>query len=276
MMERSGQRFGSSKPVSEQELMQARHCLRLLKDKIARNPPAYFRENGEEPEQVQPAASNYRKAFKPVTNNQEAPISRPPIYQETPPPRAPMKKPQNVAKESSKGFAQYDFESVEGAEQPGQEDRVSCPDCGRKFAPESFEKHSRICKKVFMSKRKEFNSSEQRAADEAAEVPKKSAPPPRKPAASGKNNKWKMQSEQLRANMKAARLAGSGNDSAAYEEAARAAAELNQDQYTKCPHCGRSFNEDAANRHIPICAKKAMTEQFKKGGKQPPPRAGKR
>jgi hypothetical protein len=33
-----------------------------------------------------------------------------------------------------------------------------CPDCDRKFNDEAYEKHVRICNKVFQQKRKEFNS----------------------------------------------------------------------------------------------------------------------
>jgi hypothetical protein len=35
----------------------------------------------------------------------------------------------------------------------------------------------------------------------------------------------------------------------------------------KCPHCPRTFNENAAERHIPVCEKKAKLEMMKsKGG----------
>jgi endogenous inhibitor of DNA gyrase (YacG/DUF329 family) len=36
--------------------------------------------------------------------------------------------------------------------------------------------------------------------------------------------------------------------------------------YVKCGTCGRSFNEKAAERHIPFCAQKA--KQLKKGPKR--------
>merc|ERR1711879_274092 len=35
---------------------------------------------------------------------------------------------------------------------------MPCPDCGRKFVVESLEKHTRICKKVFLQRRKQFDS----------------------------------------------------------------------------------------------------------------------
>lgn len=45
------------------------------------------------------------------------------------------------------------------------QDRVPCSVCGRKFAPESIEKHERICQKAFGQKRKAFDAKEQRKAE---------------------------------------------------------------------------------------------------------------
>ena len=41
-----------------------------------------------------------------------------------------------------------------------------CPHCSRKFNENAYEKHVKICYDVFMKKRKEFNSKEQRIVDE--------------------------------------------------------------------------------------------------------------
>ena len=63
-----------------------------------------------------------------------------------------------------------------------QGERVQCETCGRRFIPEAFEKHTRICAKVFASKRKAFDSSKARlAGTEAAGALK--APTGRKPVA---------------------------------------------------------------------------------------------
>ena len=43
-----------------------------------------------------------------------------------------------------------------------ENDLNECPDCGRQFNPEAYDKHVKICKKVFQKKRKEFNSQAHR------------------------------------------------------------------------------------------------------------------
>jgi len=42
--------------------------------------------------------------------------------------------------------------------------------CGRRFKPKALEKHEKVCRKVFQSKRKAFNTAEQRKVDELAEL----------------------------------------------------------------------------------------------------------
>ena len=251
-------KFGSSKPVSEQELVQARACLKLLKKRIAVDPPSYFTQNSN-PE----PSSNYRKVFKPES---KPPPPQAPVAQ---PQRPPLRKPNNVAIDSSKGFSQYNFENVEGALPDSSDERRECPDCNRKFLPESYEKHVNICKKVFMSKRKAFNSAEQRVEDDVIQVKKKPEPKKQNAAKAGKANKWKIESEQFRANMRAARMAGSG-DEEGYKEAAKIASDYAQQQLVPCPHCNRTFNEEAAKRHIPVCANKSRLAQMKQGSKPAP------
>lgn len=40
--------------------------------------------------------------------------------------------------------------------------------------------------------------------------------------------------------------------------------EITQSNLTKCKYCGRSFNETAAVKHIPLCQKKAKDVAIKK------------
>ena len=45
-----------------------------------------------------------------------------------------------------------------------------CPDCGRKFNDQAIGKHKKICKKVFVEKRKEYNAADHRKATDATGV----------------------------------------------------------------------------------------------------------
>lgn len=47
-----------------------------------------------------------------------------------------------------------------------ESDLITCSaGCGRKFNPDSIEKHEKVCKKVFQSKRKEFNTQSKRIVE---------------------------------------------------------------------------------------------------------------
>ena len=69
-----------------------------------------------------------------------------------------------------------------------------------------------------------------------------------------KNAKWKEQSSQFREAMKAAR-------------GGKPAPAVVDSSLIPCKHCGRTFNEKAAERHIPFCAKKAKENKMKLGAK---------
>lgn len=147
---------------------------------------------------------------------------------------------------------------------------VPCPDCGRKFKEESLEKHTRICKKVFQQKRKQFNSAANRLGEfdnanalienaskivKEKEVPKKDKP--------GKVPKWKAESLAFRQAILAAK--GAGGDAEAQQKADELQQELGaikeaaggevDPDMLKCPHCGRTFNKEAGERHVKICQK---------------------
>ena len=49
---------------------------------------------------------------------------------------------------------------------PSPSELTKCPTCGRKFNPTAYEKHVKICEKVFMKKRKAFNASAKRVDTE--------------------------------------------------------------------------------------------------------------
>jgi len=144
-------------------------------------------------------------------------------------------------------------------EQPSiSEPREPCPECGRKFILSSLQKHVKHCKKVFKKKRPEFNSQSKRGAiqGDGKVIPLntgvKWGKSKKKKEVRPKKKSWKNQSSQLRNAMRAARM---------YAEAEKNGVPVTslpsmpavEDTRVPCPHCGRKFNEEVANRHIPKC-----------------------
>mmetsp|Transcript_7601 Transcript_7601/g.12798 ORF Transcript_7601/g.12798 Transcript_7601/m.12798 type:complete len:774 (-) Transcript_7601:285-2606(-) len=175
-----------------------------------------------------------------------------------------------------------------GNENPPAGEQKQCPDCGRKFNPSPYERHIKICAKVFLEKRKAFDSKKMRIESVAADNPdivkvlsekekedrrqkkrgggKKAAAPSgdRAIAAAAKKAKWKADSEAFRAAMRAGKevskaLATGGPMP---EQVASAP----DPSLVPCPNCGRTFNEKAAERHIPQCKNiKAKPSSLKRG-----------
>jgi len=180
-----------------------------------------------------------------------------------------------------------------GAIPPGAESADAgplhqCRTCGRTFNAQALAKHTKVCEKVFIKKRKQFNVVEARVAGtEAAKYvdvkrgvpkselrggPQKPQPVNRgggnqKGGGNGKMAKWKMQSEQLRQAMKANRMIAEakarGEDirNIAFDAPAE---EL--DDRVPCPYCGRKFAQLTADRHIPHCKNTQAKPNFLKAG----------
>jgi hypothetical protein len=137
-------------------------------------------------------------------------------------------------------------------------ERIACQTCDRKFVPESYEKHAKVCKKVFASKRKAFDSKKHRIIDgEHAQILKRNELTDKKKGGGGavvkkvnKAGKWKKQSEEFRA---ALRNANSGLP----------VPKQTNDDYTHCQYCGRNYNEQAYVKHLNWCKQKAMDNSKK-------------
>eukprot|EP01017_Pseudomicrothorax_dubius_P020283 TRINITY_DN2217_c0_g1_i2.p1 TRINITY_DN2217_c0_g1~~TRINITY_DN2217_c0_g1_i2.p1 ORF type:complete len:356 (-),score=71.04 TRINITY_DN2217_c0_g1_i2:169-1236(-) len=160
-----------------------------------------------------------------------------------------------------------------------------CPEgCGRSFNLKSLQKHVKVCRKVFQTKRKAFDVAAQRKTEEQAKLEAENRRPMRKGAPQKQTNvkqpsempvggakkkpKWKIQSEAFRAGIRGNHGGGNrgGGSSLPVQDGG-----YEQDDFVKCDHCGRRFNENAAQRHIPFCANKAKLDKFKNG---PPGNAG--
>ena len=144
-----------------------------------------------------------------------------------------------------------------------------CPDCGRSFNEPAFERHTKICKKVFLEKRKTFNSSKMRIQSIAQDDPevikhatatkggrgkannRQSAMQRDRAAASAKKSKWAEESRQFREAMKNARQVTNALATGAPLPPAMPSAP--DSSLIPCPHCGRRFNAKAGERHIPQC-----------------------
>jgi hypothetical protein len=183
----------------------------------------------------------------------EQPLQRhenaPPIFE------APVGQLEDETNLWNKDNDSQDYDQSLMDEEAGEfdENTIQCPDCERRFAPEPFSRHVRICKKVFVNKRRVFDSSKKRIEaipelksllDSKKRASKKSAPPVQQAAKSGK---WKEQSLAFRAAMRAARGASMPADEAVQR------VPYVDPSLIQCPNCQRRFNEHAAARHIPIC-----------------------
>ena len=140
-----------------------------------------------------------------------------------------------------------------------------CNICGRKFAVDRLAKHTKACK-IASKKRKAFDETLMRAGDDqemlqkAKEAKKlleiekkqkeKQAAQKNKGFPANAKKDWQKESEAFRAQIKAARGGKiSDQDKMVIEEVAKAG-------MVDCVHCGRSFGQKAAERHIPVCANK--------------------
>ena len=134
-------------------------------------------------------------------------------------------------------------------------------------------RHVTICQKV-NTKRKAFDTSAMRAAGVAADNNSEPVDPRRRKkgakgkkaekadaeraaAAAAKKSKWKEESAQFRAAMKASRevtkcLAEGGDLSKLPPMPSSAPPTAS----VTCPHCARTFNETSGPRHIEVCGKR--------------------
>lgn len=175
---------------------------------------------------------------------------------------------------------------------------MECPTCSRMFNPLPFEKHVKVCAKVFVGKRKTFDSAKMRiegnpdlksfveeesksSGGRGGGAGKKGKPTLERKTSSGKemsgaaatpttttagaNSKWKEQSDAFRAAMKSARDVSIAIATGAPLPPPTVSAP--DSSLVQCPHCQRRFNASAAERHIPVCQNiRAKPASLKRGG----------
>lgn len=147
-------------------------------------------------------------------------------------------------------------------EQPPGDDRVPCPNCGRKFNPDRLPVHMKSCNK--MKKRSIFNSKNKRVAEGMGkfETPTKKSQQNKSSTTkqksktttkSEKSAKWKRDHNELMKAIKMSRLIKKveqeGGD---ISKIPVAPSEPNED-FVECKYCYRRFAPNTAERHIPKC-----------------------
>jgi hypothetical protein len=241
---------------------------------------------------VTPAASSVARRPSQSSTSQPSQPSQP---QGVPPARVPPR----VALDLT-GF-QADDDDAEQDYNHGNEDdmhppadggpKVPCAHCGRTFNPQSYQRHAKICEKVFIRKRKTFDSAKMRIEGNpdlkefvdhgGADVPNARTGSKRgaKPAL-----EWKLSSREQAATTAATPGANWRHQSDAFRAALRSARETTEavasgaplpppiasapdPSMKQCPHCSRRFNTNAAERHIPVCQSiRAKPAALRRGG----------
>ena len=177
-----------------------------------------------------------------------------------------------------------------------------CPHCGRNFNQEALSKHIKICEKVFLKKRKAFNTQKQRVNDpEQASLMKQGAmEEKRNPLLNQKKSgaipKWKLQSMAFRAicnpskNPAPSQLMNNNNKTMGKKNN-NMGNNMNMNNmmgngygmgmgggfvsnamaydYKHCEFCNRNYNEEAYNKHLNFCKRRYENEKIKNKGKKP-------
>ena len=147
-----------------------------------------------------------------------------------------------------------------------------CPHCGRSFNSTALTKHVKICEKVFLKKRKAYNAQQYRFHDsEQASLMKQGmmkekTNPLLNKKKDGQPPKWKLQSMAFRAichpeknkpnNMKGGnKINNNMNGGMNYDAIAYG--------YKHCDLCNRNYNEEAYNKHLNFCKRRAEAEKLK-------------
>ncbi|XP_073979463.1 uncharacterized protein isoform X6 [Rhodnius prolixus] len=128
----------------------------------------------------------------------------------------------------------------------------ACGSCNRTFLPEALAKHSKVCEKILMKKRKTFDSSKQRLQGTELEAyatlapvktPKKKDDPVIRTKTSP--SKWKEKQSDVVKTIQAAKKSLSTTPSAVVT--------AKPSDHQKCPFCERYFGPKAYGRHVDWC-----------------------
>ncbi|KAJ8974451.1 hypothetical protein NQ317_014767, partial [Molorchus minor] len=153
-----------------------------------------------------------------------------------------------------------------------RDDLAECKYCGRRFAQDRLQKHEDICSKTGKKKRKVYDATKHRVVGTELEGYVLRGPRGRSTAKSTAKQTpkkdWRKTHEEFIAAIRTAK------QTQAYLAKGGKLSDLpppppsSNPDYVQCPHCGRRFNQAAAERHVPKCA----TFQFNKPKQGGPPK----
>ncbi|XP_044264716.1 zinc finger C2HC domain-containing protein 1C isoform X2 [Tribolium madens] len=137
-----------------------------------------------------------------------------------------------------------------------RDDLNECRFCNRRFAADRLEVHESICGKTAKKKRKIYDATKHRVEGTELEqyVRKGHKNLSSKSSRQAPKKDWRRTHEEFINAIRAAKMAQ------AHVAKGGKLADLpppppsSNPDYVQCPHCGRKFNEAAAERHIPKCA----------------------
>ncbi|XP_043461812.1 zinc finger C2HC domain-containing protein 1C-like isoform X2 [Leptopilina heterotoma] len=132
---------------------------------------------------------------------------------------------------------------------------VSCKNCSRRFTTDRIELHEKICAKSGQKKRKQFDAMKFRLQgtelEPFAKVGVKKQETKQKKTTVKSN--WRKTHEDFISTIRSAKQVQAHLAAGGKLSDLPPPPPSDTSDYIQCPHCGRKFNESAAERHIPKC-----------------------
>ncbi|XP_017784087.1 PREDICTED: uncharacterized protein LOC108567882 isoform X2 [Nicrophorus vespilloides] len=196
---------------------------------------------------------------KPLVKSTPAPLKTPSRTGSLPnspsKPKMSAKKPQPGGDRAPAAVRPSSTRQTTKASAVQRDDLTGCRYCQRRFASDRIQTHEDICARTGKKKRKAYDATKHRLTGTELEPYARRAPKTSsrvKPSSSKSN--WRQKHEEFISAIRAAKqaqahIAKGGN----IRDLPPPPPSSNPD-YVQCPHCGRRFNQTAADRHIPKCA----------------------
>ncbi|KAB0804299.1 hypothetical protein PPYR_01269 [Photinus pyralis] len=158
-------------------------------------------------------------------------------------------------------------QSVRGV--AARDDMQSCQYCSRRFAEDRLATHQEICARTGKKKRKVYDATKHRVqGTELEPYTKKQTKSQKNPVLSNsrpkqqnqpqappvKKTDWRRKHEEFIGAIRAAKMAQAHLAKGGKLSDLPPPPPAENPDYIQCPHCGRKFNQSAAERHIPKCS----------------------